>query len=277
MSSQSIQRCRAVGLALSVSVPLSVSIALLASACGRATDPRVVPGAPAVEAPTPAVEASTPADEPQQSTRSPVPTDINDKFLDPTSPAEEWSARWEMESREVFAERDAIVAAVGLKPGERVADVGTGTGLFLAPFSRAVGDKGQVLAVDIAPKFVAHVEKRAQKEGLANLVAVLSNERSAELAEGAVDALFLCDTYHHFEYHEDMLRSIRRALRPGGRLVVVDFERVPGVSREWILGHVRAGKDAVTAEIEGAGFRLVDEVKIDGFVENWLRRFERTP
>ncbi|MEZ6017884.1 MAG: methyltransferase domain-containing protein [Planctomycetota bacterium] len=216
------------------------------------------------------------APEPHQETRSAVPTDINDKFLDPTSPVEEWSARWEVESREVFACRDQIVAALALQPGQAVADVGTGTGLFLGPFSRAVGDAGRVFAVDIAQKFVDHVQKRAQKEEMHNVVAVLSNERSVALAAGSVDAIFVCDAYHHFEYHEDMLRSIHSALRPGGRLVIVDFERIPGVSREWILGHVRAGKEVVTGEVLGAGFRLEREVKVDGFEENYLLVFTRT-
>ena len=80
-----------------------------------------------------------------------------------------------------------------------------------------------------------------------------------------MDAALICDVYHHFEYHEDMLRSIRSAIRPGGRLVIVDFERIPGVTREWLLGHVRAGKSVVVEEILAAGFDMVDEVEIPGF------------
>lgn len=81
--------------------------------------------------------------------------------------------------------------------------------------------------------------------------------------------------YHHFEFHEDMLRSIRRALKPGGRLVVIDFERIPGVTREFLMGHVRAGKDVVLAEVRDAGFELVEEVDVAGFRENYFLRFER--
>ena len=208
-------------------------------------------------------------------TRSAVPADINDQFLDASKPAAEWENRWEVESREVYTCRDHIVAALALKPGERVADIGTGTGLFLSPLSLAVGDSGKVFGVDIAEKFVAHIQKRAQKEQMTNLVAVLSNERSVCLEPGSVDVVFVCDAYHHFEYHEDMLRSIRSALAPGGRLVIVDFERIPGKSREWLLGHVRAGQEVVQAEIEAAGFRYVDEVVVNGFEENYLMRFVR--
>jgi predicted methyltransferase len=70
-----------------------------------------------------------------------------------------------------------------------------------------------------------------------------------------------------------MLASIRRALRPGGTLVMVDFERTPGVSPDWILKHVRAGKEQFRAEIEAAGFRFVEEVKL--MRENYFLRFAR--
>ena len=72
-----------------------------------------------------------------------------------------------------------------------------------------------------------------------------------------------------------MLRSIRRALKPGGRFVVVDFDRIPGVTREWLMGHIRAGKDVFVSEIEAAGFRVDEEVDIPGFEENYCVRFIR--
>jgi predicted methyltransferase len=64
-------------------------------------------------------------------------------------------------------------------------------------------------------------------------------------------------------------------LRPGGTLVVVDFERIPGTSRQWVLDHVRADKQTVRAEIESAGFRFVDEPRVAGLSENYLMRFEK--
>jgi len=246
--------------------------AVVSVACRPRGGPETVGGGADTANVTPAPEADPLA---RQETRTPVPSDINDAFLDPTKPSEEWSERWEIESREVFACRDEIVRALALKAGERVADIGTGTGLFLGPLSRAVGESGQVFAVDIAQKFVDHVRRRAQREEMANVVAVLSNERSIELADASVDVVFVCDSYHHFEYHEDMLRSIHRALKPGGRLVLVDFERIPGKTREWLLGHVRAGKEVVLGELRAAGFERVDEVIVEGFEENYLVRFRR--
>lgn len=212
---------------------------------------------------------------PRQAERTPVPGDINASFLNEEANVENFAKRWELESREVYAAREGILEAVGIQDGDAVADLGCGTGLYLEPFANAVGDGGKLYAVDISPKFVYHVRERAREAGLDQVEMVLSNERSTELPASSVDTLFLCDVYHHFEYHEDMLRSIKRAIRPGGQFVVIDFERIPGVTREWLLGHVRAGKEVVRGEIEAAGFELVEEVTIEGFEENYFLRFRR--
>src|SRR5690606_28394541 len=97
----------------------------------------------------------------------------------------------------------------------------------------------------------------------------------SRLPKASIDVIFVCDTYHHFSHPESTLASLHRALRPGGRLVVVDFERIPGVSREWLLDHVRAGKEVFRAEIEAAGFVLDREVEIAGLEENYCLTFTR--
>ena len=200
---------------------------------------------------------------------------INERFLNPDLDVQTWVKRWESQSREIAAAREQIVRALELTPGKRVADVGAGTGLFVELFSKAVTDKGKVYAVDISPKFVAHIKERVASAGLSNVEVILSSENSVKLADGSVDVIFLCATYHHFEYPGPMLRSIHSALGKGGRLVVIDFERIPGQSREWIVNHVRAGKARVSEEITQAGFRFRDEVRIDGFLENYFLRFEK--
>jgi len=200
---------------------------------------------------------------------------INREFLSPELDPEEWLAKFEIESREVFAARREILAAVGLAPGSRIADVGSGTGLYLAPFSAAVGPSGRVFAVDISPRLVDFIENRIHKEGLDNVVAVRSTTISTTLAPGSVTHAFVCDAYHHFDRYPEMLASIHAALVPGGRLVVVDFDRIPGVSREWLLTHVRAGKDSVRGEIEAAGFVFLEEVPVAAFRENYLLRFRK--
>jgi ubiquinone/menaquinone biosynthesis C-methylase UbiE len=155
-----------------------------------------------------------------------------------------------------------------------VADVGAGTGLFVPMLARAVGPRGEVLAVDIVPDFLAHIDERATAAGLTNVSTVLCTERSVELARESVDLAFLCDVYHHFEYPADTLASLHRALQPGGTLAVIEFDRVEGESSDWILEHVRAGKDVFTAEIEAAGFELLEEVDL-GMEDTYYLRFRK--
>lgn len=201
--------------------------------------------------------------------------DINRDFLDPTLDPDAWVAKFEIESREVFTARKAIIAALRLEPGDRIADIGSGTGLYLQPFSERVGPDGRVYAVDISPRLVEFIECRVREERLGNVATVLSTADSTRLAPGSVTHAFVCDAYHHFVEYPAMLASIHEALRPGGQLVVVDFDRVPGKSREWLLTHVRAGKEAVRGEIEDAGFEFVEEVEVEQFDENYLLRFRR--
>lgn len=200
---------------------------------------------------------------------------INEKFLDPELKVADWVARFETESREVFASRHQIVKAMKLKAGDRIADIGTGTGAFVEPFALAVQDSGWVYAIDIAPKFIERVGKLSQERKLDNVTPVLGGEKDIRLAPGTVNKAFICDVYHHFEFPKQSMASIHRALKPSGELILIDFERIPGVSREWTLGHVRAGKDEFRKEIVDAGFEFVEEVKIEGFKENYFLRFRR--
>ncbi len=123
--------------------------------------------------------------------------------------------------------------------------------------------------------FLEHINRTSAAVGLANVTAVLGRIDSVTLPPGSSDVAFLCDTYHHLEAVEPTLASIHQALRPGGRLVVVDFERIPGESRQWILDHTRAGKDEFRREIEAAGFSFVEEIEIPGFEENYFLKFKK--
>jgi ubiquinone/menaquinone biosynthesis C-methylase UbiE len=200
---------------------------------------------------------------------------INERFLNPNLNPEEWVDRFETESREIFRSRVTIEEAMDLKEGDRVADIGAGTGLFTTRFAERVGPRGWVFAVEIAPRFVERIGKLADRRKLTNISPVLGAETSVRLPPESIDVAFTCDTYHHFEYPQATLASIRRALRPGGRLIIVDFERVAGVSREWVLGHVRAGKAEVRKEIEAAGFEFISETSVEGLQENYFMTFEK--
>lgn len=171
----------------------------------------------------------------------------------------QWRGTFEQPGREVYARRLDILAASRVRPGMAVADIGAGSGLFTLLFAREVGERGRVYAVDIAPEFVAGITARARAEGHGNVVGVVSEQRTTRLAPNSIDLAFVCDTYHHFEYPQAMLASIHQALRPGGRLIVIDFRREAGFSSPWVMGHVRAGAAQVIDEISAAGFALSEQ------------------
>lgn len=200
---------------------------------------------------------------------------INENFKSPDLKPEEWAGRFETESREVYAHRLEIVKTAGVKAGATVADVGAGTGLFTMLLAEAVGEAGKVLAVDIAAPFLAKIRERARSEKHLNVETILGTDKDSKLPTNSVDLVFICDTYHHFEFPQDTLASIHRALKPGGLLVLVEFERIPGKSSDWTLNHVRAGKEVFMKEIEAAGFELLSDGGTSFLKENYLVRFKR--
>ncbi|TWU36621.1 hypothetical protein Q31b_49020 [Novipirellula aureliae] len=200
---------------------------------------------------------------------------INKTFLDPNLDVEAYIDRFEVESREVYHARDEIMRHLNLKPGERAVDVGAGTGFYSLLMSEAVGDDGWVYAVEISPKFVEHLANMFDEREKKNITTVMCDNDSVCLPPRCVEVALICDVYHHFEYPEQTMKSIFDAMTDGGRLFVIDFERIPGKSRKWIFGHVRAGKQTFIDEIQSVGFELFAERKITGFNENYFLEFRK--
>lgn len=215
--------------------------------------------------------AMSPAGQAQEQSVKPG---INDSFRDPNP--KQFTERFEIESREVFAKREEILKAIKLKPTDVVADIGAGTGLFTRLFAANLGPEGRVIAVDIAQKFLDHIEVTCREREIRNVETLLCKDDSTELPPNSVDVAYICDTYHHFEFPIRTMTSLRKAMKPGGRVVVVDFKRIEGESTEWTLNHVRAGQEVFEAEIIKSGFRKVDEVK-DVLKENYMVIFEVDP
>jgi len=183
--------------------------------------------------------------------------------------------RLESESREIFAQSDLLAAVAGPLEGSVVADIGAGSGFMSQLFAKLVGDEGKVYAVDINAKMMKHLADAAKKKNVHNIQTVVCTDKSAMLPANSVDLVFICDTYHHFEYPRNTLASIYKAVRPGGQLVLVEFQRIPGVSRKWILGHVRAGEQVFTDEIVSAGFELINAHYLPQLKENYVLRFRK--
>lgn len=198
---------------------------------------------------------------------------INERYAEQTNP-KRWSAQFEREGREVFDRRDEIIAALGLHEGMAVADVGAGTGLFTLALAEVVGPKGQVFAVDVQAYFLDHIGQKAKKAGLRNVELVRAQQDAVGLAEGSVDLVLMCDSYHHVERPAAYLDSLKAALRPGGRLYIVDYIAIEGQSEPWLVEHVRATPSEFREEIESAGFRFVGAR--EGLLkQNFFFEFER--
>jgi SAM-dependent methyltransferase len=212
-----------------------------------------------------------------QSPESQSKTDpkINDAFKKPDVRA--YVKKFESDEREAYVRRHEIVAALGLTPGMAVADIGAGTGLFTRLVAEKAGAKGKVYAVEISPEFLAHISADAKKRGTKQIVTLQGNQETSNLPKGSIDLAFLSDVYHHLERPQRYLGSLREALKPDGRLVVVEFDRVEGRSSAFVLKHVRAGRDVFIAEIESAGFKRVTATKPPALKENFLAAFEKVP
>ena len=196
---------------------------------------------------------------------------INKPFENPD--LKDFLKKFEGESREIAAHAKEIVAACKIKPGMIVADVGAGTGLFTRRFAAEVGKKGKVIAVDIAPTFLRYIEKTCEENKLKNVETIQCDQFSTKLPRNSVDLVFICDTYHHFEFPQRTLQSIYDALRPAGKIILIDFHRIEGKSSEFVLGHVRAGQEVFVREVKSAGFHVVGEEKF--LKENYFVRFQK--
>jgi predicted methyltransferase len=213
----------------------------------------------------PAIASSGIADTPEQGSRA----EINRPFADPEF--ELWQLRFERPGREIYDRRHQIVTATGLRPGMAVADIGAGTGLFTRLFSNAVGETGKVYAVDISPVFIDNILRISRRMQQRNVTGVVNSPTDVMLPHQSLDLVFICDTYHHFEHPDATMSSIRRALKPGGSVIVIDFRKIPGFSTPWVMGHVRANEATVVREIEASGFRLVQD--LDFLSRNYFLRF----
>jgi ubiquinone/menaquinone biosynthesis C-methylase UbiE len=170
-------------------------------------------------------------------------------------------AAFEMEHpNRTSIERSAdLAASLGIRPGDVVADVGTGAGYFLRYLVAAVGEQGRVLAEDIHPDFLRLVRRKITENRWKNVTAVLGTEKDPRLPAASLDVVLILDTYHHLDYPNEVLTALRRALKPGGRLIIVDFYRSrkhPGAADADLKTHVRADRDQVIGEVTANKFRL---------------------
>ena len=138
--------------------------------------------------------------------------------------AAEWAKVFDSPERDAWQQPDRVLQVLSLSPGMVVADVGAGTGYFTMRIARAVGPSGKVLALDVEPDMVRYLGERAKKESLPNVDARLVEGGDPKLAPASVDRVLIVDTWHHIGERPAYARALSAALKPGGKVFVVDFK-----------------------------------------------------
>lgn len=174
--------------------------------------------------------------------------------------AEKWAKVFDDPERDAWQKPHEVIQALALKPDAIVADIGAGTGYFSMRFAHMVS-QGRVYGVDTEPGMVKHLSGRAKQAGLTNVTAIQAKPGDPRLPEKA-DLVILVDVYHHVEDRERYFRALQKALKPGGRVAIIDFRMDSPVGPP---KKARVEPGRVKAEMQRAGYALAQE---HGFLPN---------
>ena len=169
---------------------------------------------------------------------------------------------YEGSDRDSWQQTSRVVEALAIRPGDRVADLGAGSGYFTVHLARAVGPSGRVYAVDVDAEMNAYLEERLAEEGIDNVEVVLGESEDPLLPNGKIDLLFTSNTYHHLQDRPAYFRRVRADLTAEGRVAVIDFDGTEGLFVK-LSGHF-TDKQTLLSEMEEAGYRVSRD---HGFLE----------
>lgn len=176
-------------------------------------------------------------------------------------------------TREQEENTTLLFKTLNFQPGQVVCDMGCGNGYYTVPIAEAVGETGRVLAVDIQPEMLTLLDARSKDKNLPQIEPILGTLIDPHLPEGAVDMILCVDVYHEFSHPEHMLSAMRKALKPDGRLILVEFREedvnVP------IKPEHKMSKKQILKELRPNGFKLVEE--FDGLPWQHVMYFQKTP
>lgn len=159
-------------------------------------------------------------------------------------------------NRDQWQQRDRIIQSLQIRPGDRIADIGSGSGYFVFALAKAVGADGKLYAVDVDPAMNQLVAERAKEEGTGNVEVILGKLDDPTLPSTGVDLIFSSNTYHHIDNRISYLANLRKYLRPNGRIAIVEFDR-----RGWFQGMWKhyTPSESIKREMEQAGYSLQQE------------------
>lgn len=169
------------------------------------------------------------------------------------------SANADWAKRDVWQRPGEVMDALGIRPGSVVADVGAGEGYFTFHLAARVGPNGKVYAEDIQDSQLDHIRERAKKERIAQIEVVLGTASDPKLPAGALDAILVVRTYHEMEDHDAMLGGMVRALKPGGRLGIIEPEGEPNRPRSSYANEHSMSKALVLQDAADHKLRFVRE------------------
>ena len=175
------------------------------------------------------------------------------------------------ESRQREEDCELMLASLNVKPGQVVVDMGCGNGFYTLRLADIVGERGKVLAVDIQPEMLHMLEERAREDNKTNIQTILGTPIDPKLPEASVDLILVVDVYHEFSHPEQMLRAMRKALKPSGRVALVEF-RLEDPNVPIKLLH-KMSKKQILKEFPPNGFKLVEQ--FDKLPWQHLMFFER--
>jgi len=182
---------------------------------------------------------------------------------------------WILHGRDGWQHPGEVIRALGLEPGDRVAEIGAGDGYWLPWLSEAVGEGGRVYAVEVDAELARALADRVTDDSLANVVVVLGEYAAPKLPDGGIDVAMTCLTYHHIEDREAYFERLRVDLAPGGRVVHLDdHPDVPFFIR-WMQGSHVSEPDAIVAEMETAGYARTARFDFLPFMS--FQQFEPAP
>jgi ubiquinone/menaquinone biosynthesis C-methylase UbiE len=179
--------------------------------------------------------------------------------------AEEWIATLETPARLNSLKIAETLAKLALKPGQTVADIGAGTGIFALRFANAVKPGGFVYAVDIDQALLDHIAENATETGISNVQTVLGEFDDPALPE-AVDLAFINDVLHHIEHRAEYLKSLAGYLKPGGRVAIIEFK--PGQGGHVNDAALQVSQEQATAWMAAAGLKPLEDIKL--FDDRWF-------
>ncbi len=166
-------------------------------------------------------------------------------------------ATLENPQRDAEQKPDEVIAALDLKAGETLADIGAGSGYFTFRFSRKLGDSGRIFAVDINPDMILYMNRYIRDKKVKNVTTILSAPDDPLLTDASVNRFFICNTWHHLQNRPQYIALMKRMLKPGGQIIDVDYkkEQLPvGPPPE-----MKLAKEDVIREMESSGFKLAKE------------------